>query len=229
MTAPPKKYPRKKTSTRRVGRPSAATAPMIPWAQIEQEFVFGEVSEQDGHTVVRYPTPLELAQKFGLHNSSVQNHIEKGGWVAKRDALQRATEAKIREKTADLRSTTYVQRFNRLGDTVDLLERAVARALRRYDEPVRTKDGAEEAEPPEISSLDAKGFASALKQVADTQKLCAGVISLIDPTSPASSGKASASGDDEEEDETDPDAAAAYVKARMAKNQVPDDGTGGAE
>ena len=221
MTAS-KKHPRTKTTTRRVGRPSAVSADAIPWEDIERLFIFGDVTTRDGQPSVHYPTVTELAHRFGVNDTSIHKRIDKGGWVARRDQFQRATEAKIAEKTADLRATSYVDRFTRIGHTVDLLEQAVSKSVRRYLEPIPAKDGVEEAPPPDISSLDAKGFASALKQVAETQKLCVGIISNLDPTSPA--GAKGAAGDDEEEEEMDEEAAAAYLRARMAKNQRPDDG-----
>lgn len=236
-TAPSKgaapRRPKPKTSKLPPGRQRTGS-PAIPWEEIERQYIYGVPRETEGGIpFVHYPTQAELAAAFGVSTTAINGRVIARQLDDKRAAFQAETEATIRKKLRTERGNDFVARFSRIGDTTDLLEQAVAIAVRAFLVPAKGErkgnsgapgEGDVEVAPPLISSLDAKGYASALKQIAETQKVCAGVLSTMDPDAPPKSDA-----DDEDEPEMDEEAARAYLRAKMNRNQAPDDGPGGAD
>lgn len=62
--------------------------PAVPWELIEHVLVFGEIYQVDGKSLVRYPTPGELAKRFMVDRKQIQ----------KRAKLLKLDEARARVK-----------------------------------------------------------------------------------------------------------------------------------
>lgn len=62
--------------------------PAVPWELIEHVLVFGEIYQVEGRSLVRYPTPGELAKRFGVDRKQIQ----------KRAKLLKLDEARARVK-----------------------------------------------------------------------------------------------------------------------------------
>lgn len=100
------------TSTRRgTGRPKGRHDPNIDWEAIENEYVWGETISRkpDGTYLRKYPTLLQIGEKYGVSKSLVHYYAKKKGWEERRLSAISTTKEEFDKEMAKSRARETVE------------------------------------------------------------------------------------------------------------------------
>jgi len=132
---------RQLTSKRKAGRPPKGSAPSLPYEELDQLLVHGEMVDcEDGvHQTRVYPTYRELAARYGVAHSLIAQYSKKHHCLHRRQEARLRFERKVEEKLEELRAETVaLERADtlRIIDTYLLsFEQALKEGRVRTDNP----------------------------------------------------------------------------------------------
>jgi hypothetical protein len=131
------------------------------WTSIAHDYIFGYTDENTGEII--YPTPDDLANKYGAQNSTVARHLRDEQWDTQRDTymakLQRMNSEKVLELVSQDSVNFSVKLFN-------LSNKLLSRADLILDKP-------------DVNTQDIQGLASACSSL---QKTVASIFGEVSPT-----------------------------------------------
>ncbi len=95
-----------KAKPRIAGRPSKADAPEVPWDEIDQLLVHGEVNdtEDGGSNIWQYPSYRDLATRHGVSHSLIARYAKNHNCLKRREAARKHTRELSDAKLVELRA-----------------------------------------------------------------------------------------------------------------------------
>lgn len=88
------------------GRPPKADAPEVPWDEIDQLLVHGDVSETDDgkHSHWRYPSYRELGKKYDVSHTLIARYAKNHNCLKRREVARQQTKELSDSKLVELRA-----------------------------------------------------------------------------------------------------------------------------
>ena len=100
-TAEPMPGPRRKA-----GRPTRADSPAVPWNEVDNALVLGELVElPNGAKSTVYPSARALARRYGIAHSAIVRYSQDHHCERRRETAQQRMTQKTEEKVIELRAT----------------------------------------------------------------------------------------------------------------------------
>ncbi len=95
-----------KKTGRKPGRPKKADAPVVPWAKIDTLLVMGEeVVDENGDTIVHYPSYREVAEQFGVAPSLIASYAKRRACMRRRKDAEARTRALAESEIIERRAS----------------------------------------------------------------------------------------------------------------------------
>ena len=127
-------------SGRKTGRPRKTEGPRVPYDDVDQLLVFGEVVHgDDGATSIAYPSYRELAGRYGCAHSLIAQYSRKHNCLRRRKETKARVAVKAEQKLVEMRATAVALSKDdalRMIDTYLVgFEQALSEGRVRYDNP----------------------------------------------------------------------------------------------
>lgn len=104
----------------------------VPWETIDHLLIFGEPYQFQGRTLVRYPTHGELAKRFNVHASSIDQRAKKKKLGERRASVQQRVEHEVEDIIVTEHAACIAHGRERMIGICDLL-------IDQFDVLVRNK------------------------------------------------------------------------------------------
>lgn len=114
------------------------------WKKIKAEYIRGGISQQ------------KLADKYGVHRSTLQGRMQREGWQQLRDEASAKTGQKLVEKTADLESDLLAELSDMQAEAAKALYQKLLESIKKYPDGVGTRTVRETVDVKEIEMEDGK-------------------------------------------------------------------------
>jgi hypothetical protein len=138
---PPTDPPTPPKAKRGTGRPRRGEEPKIPWPTVDAALVHGErhADPDTGQEVVRYPSLVELASRYGVTRTRMWKYAHKHNVYERRKEAQlrtqARTDAKLIEKNADSQAVASADAVKIVNLFLDRFEIELREGRVRTDSP----------------------------------------------------------------------------------------------
>jgi hypothetical protein len=114
------------------GRPSKAEGPRVPYDQVDQLLVHGELVElEDGSETVVFPTYREIADRFGVSTSVIADYAKRHNVKQRRKGARETVEHRVEEKLLEIRANAIAITRD---DQLRIVDRYILKFARAIEE-----------------------------------------------------------------------------------------------